>query len=681
MIGIGIDTGGTCTDAVVYDTTNHEVLSYSKTLTTKYDLKIGILKALRKLKPESIQKASYISLSTTLATNACVENKGGRAGLILIGVNPKVIDRMQGIYGLPSSDEIYFLPGNPEEKDPKLSVPPWDKLRADISKFRNFDSVAIVQINPKYNAGIFELETEKILKEYMPNIRCVKGYDLYQEINVQKRAATALLNARLIPVMDDFFDAIEDALKEMNIDLPLVIVKSDGSVMSREYAKERPVETLLCGPAASVIGAMQLVGIHENDNQEQSQIEGIDDAMIVDMGGTTSDIALVKHGKTVSTLSGIRIGEWSTMVKGISIDTFALGGDSGVKYKNGVMYLDNRRMVPICMLASSFPEVTDKLKSLILRRLCYSYPAHEFFILVNKPKDLSPYLTKEKALIEALENGPLSFEEAAEAVDASPFVFKMQRLENEGIIMRSGITPTDVMHIRGDYNEFSMDASSLAIKYMMMATGIEEEEEFCENVYEMVKNKLYGNLARILVKHEVGRELSEDEEIDLKKLTEIIYKKRNIKNEFVNVGFRTGGTLIGVGGPTGIFLDEVANLLGTSALVPRYEKIANAIGAAAGNLRTSYEVRIEPNMNRQLGAEFCLMGSKGFIGFDDYDEALEVAKIQAQEAARERAIAMGARGNIEIKLDVDEDFYQVKKSGAPVFVLTIVRAEATSSII
>ncbi len=112
------------------------------------------------------------------------------------------------------------------------------------------------------------------------------GYDLFQELNVQKRGATALLNARLLPVMEDFFDSIEGSLAELGLDLPIVIVKSDGSIMSREFAMSRPVETLLCGPAASIIGAMEL--------------SKYQDALIVDMGGTTSDVAMVKDGIPVT---------------------------------------------------------------------------------------------------------------------------------------------------------------------------------------------------------------------------------------------------------------------------------------------------------------------------------------------------------------------------------------------
>ena len=174
-----------------------------RTLTTKEDLKIGILKALRSLDPNAVKKASYISLSTTLATNACVENKGGRAKLIMIGVNPKVVDRMQGTYGLPSSDEIYFLPGNPEEKDSALEKPPWKKFIRDLEQFKDYDGVAIVQMNPKYNAGGYELTAEKILKKHL-GVKCVRGYDLYQEINVQKEELQPCLMQGFCPLWTNF---------------------------------------------------------------------------------------------------------------------------------------------------------------------------------------------------------------------------------------------------------------------------------------------------------------------------------------------------------------------------------------------------------------------------------------------------------------------------------------------
>ena len=98
MIGIGIDTGGTYTDAVAYDMETKQVLSYGKALTTKERLETGIGAALDTLNPEHVRRAGLVALSTTLATNACVEDKGSRARLLMIGVEPETVSYLEGVY-------------------------------------------------------------------------------------------------------------------------------------------------------------------------------------------------------------------------------------------------------------------------------------------------------------------------------------------------------------------------------------------------------------------------------------------------------------------------------------------------------------------------------------------------------------------------------------------------------
>ena len=508
MIGIGIDTGGTCTDAVVFDTRSHQVLSQSKTLTTKRDLKAGILTALKGLEKEAVSRAQYISLSTTLATNACVEHKGGRAKLVLIGVNPVQIEKTREAYGLPPLSEIYFMAGDAKKDDSPENTPDWGKLKADLqSQFAEYDSAAIVQVNPKYDDGAYEIEAARIIGESL-GIPCVRGYELYQELNVLRRGATALLNARLLPVMEEFFASIDASLAEMNLHLPIVIVRSDGTIMSKEFAAQRPVETLLCGPAASIIGAMEL--------------SSYEDALIVDIGGTTSDVAFVKNGVPVSTEGGITIGEWKTMVKGVSIDTFALGGDSAVKYKGRNLYLEKRRYIPLCMLASQYPEVIKKLKTLVHMDQPFSYPAHEFFVLMGMPENLARYTIAEQRFIKALALGPLIFKDAADAARISPHVLHMKRLEDEGIVMRAGMTPTDAMHVFGDYTEFDCEASRLGAAYLSSVTKL-PAEEVCKEIYNLTKSRLYSNLVRILMKYKTGKDLTEEETEQLEKLTTMIF--------------------------------------------------------------------------------------------------------------------------------------------------------------
>ena len=117
MIGIGIDTGGTYTDIVVYDTESGRVLGSGKTPTTKDHLEVCILKALDSMDQSYIHQAELLALSTTLATNACLENKGGRAKCLMIGMNPESmsnLDQVYGSYGFRDLSQLVFIDGKPE---------------------------------------------------------------------------------------------------------------------------------------------------------------------------------------------------------------------------------------------------------------------------------------------------------------------------------------------------------------------------------------------------------------------------------------------------------------------------------------------------------------------------------------------------------------------------------------
>lgn len=660
MIGIGIDTGGTCTDAVIIDSEDNRVLSYGKTLTTKYDLKEGILKALNSLDRQLVEKAEYLSLSTTLATNACVEGKGGRAKLVFIGVKAGAVEKMQGTYGLPPVGEIYFLNGDPLRTKMPEDLPDWTRFRKDVREsFTGFDSVAVVQINPKYNDGQYEKEAEAIIEEEL-GIPCVRGYDLFQEINVQKRGATALLNAKLLPVMQNFFDSIDRSLAELGLDLPIQVVKSDGSIMNRAYAVSRPVETLLCGPAASIIGAMELTGCR--------------DGLIVDMGGTTSDVAMVRKGVPVASESGISIGPWKTMVRGVTIDTFALGGDSAVYCEDNSLYLDKQRIVPLCMASAAYPQVREKLRELTEHYAVYSYPANQFFMLQNVPKNPEKYSSNERKLIEALKSGPLIFAEAAAAVDISPYILKTDRLEREGVIVRCGVTPTDVMHLYGDYTDYDREASRLGVLYLSYALRT-PFEDICKKIYDMAKARLYTNLVSILMKYETGEEMQRE---TLKQLTDFIFSRRSPEKGhlFLTPSFKAETGFIGIGAPTRIFLEEVAELFEAEAVFPEYAKVANAIGAAVGSVVSEYVVRVEPGGVQSDTGSFMVTGGEKVETFEYYADALKRAKALAEERACQKARDQGACGQLTSEVRVFEDYYDMAGAENRIFMGTQVIGRA-----
>ncbi len=655
MLGIGIDTGGTCTDAVIFDTKSREILSWAKTLTTKNDLKTGILNALRELDQELVHKAEYIALSTTLATNACVEDKGGRAKLVFMGLDPRAVTMMQGSYGLPDVKEIYFLDCKPEINAALSREPDWDKFRMDVrDSFVNYDSVALVQINPQLNGGAYERRAEEIIKEELGDIVCVRGYDLYQEVNAQKRGATALLNARLMPLVMDFFTSIEASMKEMGLDLNIYVMKSDGTVMSREYAMRRPVETLLCGPAASIRGALELTGIK--------------DGLVVDMGGTTSDVALVRDGKPISS-KGVRVGQWNTMVKGVDIDTFALGGDTGVLLRDNEMVLDERRVIPISILAQDHPEVIKGLEEIV--RKFFSFPLTEglYLILMKEPQDLSAYNAKEQEVIRHLKDGPLSYLQLSQRMGISHRFFNLRRLENEGIIMRSGVTPTDAMHLLGDYEAYSTEAAELGIRYLVTQTRM-NEEKVARRIYDLVIERLMNNLTHIELRYQMGKDYRDEDMKTVEKFTNMIFRnyRAGTLPEYIRPRLVSNSRLVGVGAPTAIFLRDTAELMETTQETSEYSKVANAVGAAAGDIVTEYTVVI-----RVAGEEYVMSGGDETKVFESYLEAVEEAEKLAIAKAEEKARMQTLEGELKTSVDIDEDKFMLP-AGSSVLISTKVTA-------
>jgi N-methylhydantoinase A/oxoprolinase/acetone carboxylase beta subunit len=441
MIGIGIDTGGTYTDAVVYDMDSKKVLCSGKALTTKSKLEIGIAAALDTLNQEYVKNAEMLALSTTLATNACVEDKGSRAKLLMIGTDPEMMEKLGDVYasyGFRDMEQLAVLDGKPEKIFREPKDPDWEELKRRIpEEFSQCKAVGVVQVFPQANGGRFEKEAKKVLEQEM-NVPVTTAYDMFNEVDVLKRGAGTLLNARLIPLIAEFLQAVKNVMKDRNLNMPIAIVRSDGSLMSEVLAKECPVETLLSGPAASVVGG--------------SVMACEDDAIIVDMGGTTTDVAVIREKRPVTARQGISIGKWKTMVKGLYVDTFGLGGDSAVRFKNEKLFIDTRRVIPISLLAKEYPQVTVKLERLAAKQKSHTRMLHEFYVLQKDISGAGGYTEEEKKLCQALEEEPLMGEELAEKLGTDIYMLHTERLEAEGVVMKSGLTPTDMMVVKGDFH-------------------------------------------------------------------------------------------------------------------------------------------------------------------------------------------------------------------------------------
>ena len=345
---LGVDTGGTYTDAVLVRNET-DVIASAKSLTTRSDLAVGIGKAIKEVLGQAQvgpQDISLASLSTTLATNALVEGQGGRVGLIYIGFDARDLDT-QGLKAALNGDPVICLAGGHDysgvESRPldEAALHSWLSIGHGVSAFAVASQFATR--NP-----IHEQRVVKVIGEVMGK-PVSASHHLSSKLNGPKRALTALLNARLIGLTYKLIGRAESVLKNIGIGAPLMVVRGDGALIPSEMAKERPIETILSGPAASIVGARWLTGL--------------DHALVSDIGGTTTDIALLRNGKPEIDAAGAQVGPYRTMVEAVAMRTTGLGGDSEVGFISdgllGGVKLGPKRVIPISLLAHEAPEPSE----------------------------------------------------------------------------------------------------------------------------------------------------------------------------------------------------------------------------------------------------------------------------------------------------------------------------------
>lgn len=667
MIGIGIDTGGTYTDAVVYDTVTQKILSSAKSLTTKDNLEIGIANALDKCDRSKLEKAQLMALSTTLATNAALEDTGSRAMALMIGMKPEKMADLKKVYasyGLHDFSRIVFLDGEPKGFGKNPTPPDWEKFRKEAKElFGNCRSIGITQVFPELDHAELEKKAKEILREEL-NVSVTCASELFDDPDVLKRGAGTLLNARLIPVIEDFLKAVRRVQEKRGLKMPIAIIRSDGSMMSDEMALEYPVETLLSGPAASAVGG--------------SSLAREDEAVIVDMGGTTTDLALVHQGAPYPADQGIRIGRWNTTVRGIYVHTFLLGGDSAVRYSDGKLFLDGKRVLPLSLLAHRYPEVTGKLKKLADSRRKHTRMMHEFFVQQRKMDD-GIYTDSEKKMYAALDHGPLMQAEMAEVMGTDIYHMDTGRLEEEGLIIRSGITPTDIMIMKGDFGGYSTEAAKEALRFFALNTSL-GVEEIPDIVYDLVMRRMYHGIADILLDRKYPKETRMTGSESISQLVDHMYEEakgvqKGEQPAWAGLGLQTDLPLIGVGAPTHIFLDKVAALLGTKAIIRENSPVANALGAIAAEVITRVAVRVKAEYESTELKGYVVFDDAGKHQFEEYEDAKEFALEYARKSVIERAIRQGTSDNPEVEIRVRP--ITTKVGEATLFLEAVIEATAT----
>ena len=651
MLGIGIDTGGTCTDAVIYDFNSGKILGSGKALTTKSNLEVGIANALDTLPQDLIRKAQSMALSTTLATNACLENKGGRAKMLLIGFPSESMDHLRDTfasYGMKNTAHFLVLDAKAEGIFSQPFDPDWEELRKNAkADFGDFDSVGIVQVYPKANGGRFELTAMKILKEEL-DIPITISYDISNEVDFMKTCAGTLLNAMLIPLISDFMKSIQKVCLERGLKIPVSIILSNGTMMPAETARQFPVQTILCGPAASVVGGSCLA---EKDN-----------GIIVDMGGTTTDIAIVQDQIPVTANGGIKIGQWKTMVQGIFVETVALGGDSCVYFNDRRLWLDPVRVIPISVLASQYDSVLPALEELDDRKLFWARGDCEFYVLVKDIREKSGYSEREKRICEELKGGPVTAADLEERMRLYRPYLPTDQLESDGVILRSGLTPTDMMILKGDFSLYDGHAARILTRHVSMNVGC-SPEDLPDLVYELVYHKLYHALGRVILSRQFpGRDQMQNDSY-ITPFLDACYEQAKMRTDHPDKYREAQGRLllgsklplVGVGAPIHLFLPRVAVLLDTSAVIPEHAEVANALGAVVSKRKAYAELKIQAIYEENLLTGFAMPEEGRRVTFTDYDSARAYGAKVILADVKKKARLHGIKGEPRIDLKIEDN--------------------------
>lgn len=651
---LGIDTGGTYTDGVVFDRVNRKVLAKAKSRTTREDLSLGISRVIEAVQFDELDEIEIVSMSTTLATNAIVEGSGCEVGLLMLGFTP------DANWDVPAAI-VCTVPGGHNVKG--LEKEPFDEqaTREALESMRgNVDAVAISGYlsvrNPEH-----EIKAKQLVAEVLA-VPTVCAHDLTRSLGIYERTITAVLNAKLMPIIANLLRAVRVSLDRKNIKAPIMVVRGDGTLIGEEKAKDKPIETMLSGPAASIIGATFL--------------SNVTTGFVFDMGGTTSDIAVTRDGVPRIDEEGARVGGFLTRVKAAAISTFGLGGDSYVWMDmERKLHVGPQRVIPISVGVSEFPYLYHELEKV---NIPYGYLLNYVQVVdcfrINNPDATHVYNSTERRILEALEDGPHGVFEIADRMETLPNMLNFDRLVNAGVLGRMSVTPTDLLHAAGELEIWDVDAAKLAVG--LLAKRFKKSfDEFLTGARDRVVDEICYASVQSLVNYEGG-------EFDIKENpgAAFFFQKQlhpDQEGSYLRATVNPTIPMIGVGAPIAAWLPPAAKRMNCELIVPDCAEVANAVGSAVGRVIESVKILITPGDNND---GFNLHSAYERLFFQKLEDATAYGRDFAEKKARELAQDSGI-SDPELTVNV-KDVYATSGSDendSDIYIETNIEAIATDT--
>ncbi len=655
---LGVDTGGTYTDAVLIRD-EEKVIASAKALTTRHDLAIGVGNAVRAVLEQSNTEAGQISmasLSTTLATNALVEGQGGRVALVYIGFK----ERDLAAHGLDTAlkgDPYLVVAGGHNHAGGEAASLDEQALIAFLETHKNDVSGFAVASQFATRNPAHELRAAALVAE-ITRRPVSSSHQLSAKLNGPKRALTAILNARLIGMIDRLIGRAEDILTELGVTAPLMVVRGDGALISSAQARERPIETILSGPAASLVGAQWMTGA--------------DRALVSDIGGTTTDVALLRDGRPAIDPAGARVGPYRTMVEAVAMRTTGLGGDSEVHFLTeglqGGVSLGPRRALPVALVAVDAPDVVHETLDAQLRSALPGEHDGRFVrgVAGQTLEGLGP---REAALLSRIGEGlhPLGAILQSRVENGA-----LLRLMERGLVQVAGVTPSDASHVLGLTNAWDAQAARKALTlFGRRRTGAGEIlAKTPEDMARMIVAQLEQQTVLALLEAAFA-----EEEVPFGPSPEVfarhVLMQRGLRGHRGLVRLETGLNVpvVGLGASAATYYPAVGELLGTQMILPEHAGVANAIGAVVGRVT----MRQSGTVTSPSEGKYRVHLAGGPQDFGDADSALALLETVLRGQVTADAQAAGA---FDIQISVQRDVRTAGVEAREVFIEAMITVEA-----
>lgn len=337
---LGIDVGGTHTDSVLMQ--ERKIIRKSKVLTDKSNILKSVTMATEAVaKPEDIKQLKRVVLSTTISTNAVAQHQLDPVGMIVMsgpGVSPK---------DLPLNTRAAFISGYMNHRGLEADSVDEEEVR-ELAKQYAANKIEHIGIVGKFStrSPVHELKVKSFFEGKAKHV--TMGHQLSGALNFPRRISTAYLNEAIWSLHSNLVDQLKTYLSELGVNVPLYILKADGGTIEYEQSRGYPVQTILSGPAATIMGVLPFVPSDK-------------DSVSIDIGGTTTDIALFADGAPLLEPQGVQIEEHKTLIRGLLTHSMALGGDSHVQVINKQLQLGPERKGNAMAFDGPVPTPTDAL--------------------------------------------------------------------------------------------------------------------------------------------------------------------------------------------------------------------------------------------------------------------------------------------------------------------------------